>query len=113
MDNVLWGSNQVYVVTNFTVPALRHARYVLDAISAKIVNEAKISVIVNKYHSKLFGSGLKKSDAEQLLRGWLAGFIPDTPDLVQEAINRGLPISAISRSSKLEKALERILKNQS
>jgi pilus assembly protein CpaE len=113
MDNVIWGSNQVYIVTNFTVPALRHARYVLDAISAKIVNEAKISVIVNKYHGKLFGSGLKKSDAEQLLRDWLAGFIPDTPDLVQEAINRGLPISAISRSSKLEKALERILKGQS
>ncbi len=50
-------------------------------------------MIVNKYHGKLFGSGLKKSDAEQLLRDWLAGFIPDSPDLVQEAINRGLPIS--------------------
>lgn len=112
MDNVLWGSNQVYVVTNFTVPALRHARYVLDAISAKIVNDAKVSVIVNRYHNKLFGSGLKKSDAEQLLRDWLAGFIPDSPDLVQEAINRGLPISAINPSSKLEKALERILKGQ-
>lgn len=113
MDNVIWGSNQVYIVTNFTVPALRHSRYLLDAISAKIVDEAQVSVIVNKYHSKLFGSGLKKSDAEQLLRDWLAGFIPDCPDLVQEAINRGLPISAISRSSKLEKALERIIKRKS
>jgi pilus assembly protein CpaE len=113
MDNVIWGSNQVYIVTNFTVPALRHARYMVDAISAKLVEEAKISVIVNKYHSKLFSSGLKKSDAEQLLRDWLGGFIPDSPDLVQEAINRGLPISAISRSSNVEKALERILKRQS
>jgi pilus assembly protein CpaE len=112
MDNVIWGSNQVFIVTNFTVPALRHARYMVDAISAKLVEDARISVIVNKYHSKLFGSGLKKSDAEQLLRDWLGGFIPDSPDLVQEAINRGLPISAISRSSKVEKALERILKRQ-
>jgi pilus assembly protein CpaE len=109
MDNVIWGSNYVYVVTNFTVPALRHARYVLDAISAKAVNEAKVGVIVNKYRQKLFGAGLKRSDAEQLLRDWLAGFVPDRADLVQEAINRGMPVSEVSRGSKLEKALACIL----
>jgi pilus assembly protein CpaE len=42
MDNVIWGSNHVFVVTNFTVPALRHARYVIDAISAKAVNDPKV-----------------------------------------------------------------------
>jgi pilus assembly protein CpaE len=109
MDNVIWGSNNVYIVTNFTVPALRHARYVLDAITAKIVNEAKVAVIVNKYHEALFGSGLRKTDAEQLLRDWLAGFIPDSGSLVQEAINRGMPVSEVSPSSKLEKALKRIV----
>ncbi len=108
-DNVIWGSNQVFVVTNFTVPALRHARYVLDAITAKAVNEAKVSVIVNKYKEKLFGSGLMKKDAEALLRDWLIGFIPDSPDIVQEAINRGLPMAEVSPGSKVEKALERIL----
>lgn len=111
MDNVIWGSNYVYIVTNFTVPALRHARYVLDAITAKIVNEARVSVIVNKYREKLLGSGLRKRDAEQLLRDWLAGFVPECGDIVQEAINRGLPISEITRSSKLEKALQRILQS--
>ncbi|MGF1621872.1 MAG: CpaE family protein [Rhodomicrobiaceae bacterium] len=111
MDNVIWGSNQVYVVTNFTVPALRHARYVLDAISAKAVDDAKVSAIVNKHRNKLFGAGLKKSDAEGLLRNWLAGFIPDCADLVNEAINRGLPVSEIHSGNKLEKALDRILKN--
>jgi pilus assembly protein CpaE len=111
-DNVIWGSNHVYVVTNFTVPALKHARYLLDAITSKSVNEAKVSVIVNKYREKLFGSGLMKRDAEALLRDWLAGFVPDAPDLVQEAINRGLPMSEISPGGKVEKALERILQKQ-
>jgi pilus assembly protein CpaE len=112
-DNVIWGSNQVYIVTNFTVPALKHARYLLDAITAKAVNEAKVSVIVNKHREKLFGAGLVKKDAEQLLRDWLAGFVPDMPDVVQEAINRGLPMSEVSPGSKVEKALERIiLKNK-
>ncbi|NJM34045.1 MAG: MinD/ParA family protein [Rhodomicrobium sp.] len=110
MDNVIWGSNYVYIVTNFTVPALRHARYVLDAIQAKATDDAKVGVIVNKYREKMFGAGLKKSDAEQLLRDWLAGFIPDSADVVHEAINRGMPVSEVSRGSKLEKSLERILK---
>ena len=109
-DNVIWGSNHVYVVTNFTVPALKHARYVVDAITAKAVNEAKVSVIVNKYKEKLFSSGgLMKKDAEALLRDWFAGFVPDQPDLVQEAINRGMPMSEVAPGGKVEKALERIL----
>jgi pilus assembly protein CpaE len=108
-DNVIWGSNHVYIVTNFTVPALKHARYLLDAITAKSVNEAKVSVIVNKHREKLFGAGLAKKDAEALLRDWLAGFVPDVPDVMHEAINRGLPISEVSPGSKVEKALERIL----
>ena len=109
MDNVIWGSNHVIIVTNFTVPALRHARYVLDAVSPKTAEEASIGVIVNKHREKLFGGGLKKSDAEQLLRGWLTGFIPESSDLVQEAINRGVPVSEVSGGGKLEKALSRIL----
>lgn len=112
MDNVIWGSNYVYVVTNFTVPALRHARYVLDAIAAKAVNDAKVGVIVNKYREKMFGAGLKKGDAEQLLRDWIAGFVPESADLVQDAINRGVPVSDVSRGTKLEKALARILSNK-
>jgi pilus assembly protein CpaE len=111
-DNVIWGSNHIYVVTNFTVPALKHARYLLDAITAKAAGEATVSVIVNKYREKLFGSGLAKRDAEALLRDWLAGFVPDAPDLVQEAINQGMPMSQISPGGKVEKALERILQKQ-
>jgi pilus assembly protein CpaE len=113
MDNVIWGSNQVYVVTSFTVPALRHARYVIDAIAAKAPQGARSCVIVNKYRAKLFGGSLKKSDAEALLRDWLGGFIPEDADLVQDAINRGVPISQVSRGSGVEKALERIVKASS
>jgi pilus assembly protein CpaE len=108
-DNVIWGSNHIYVVTNFTVPALKHARYVVDAIKGKAANETAVSVIVNKHRERLFGTGLMKKDAETLLRDWLAGFVPDTPDVVQEAINRGLPMSEVSPGGKVEKALERIL----
>jgi pilus assembly protein CpaE len=109
-DNVIRGSNHVYVVTNFTVPALKHARYVVDAINDKAGGTAGISVIVNKHRQKMFGSGLMKKDAEAVLRDWLGGFVPDVPDLVQDAINRGLPMSQIAPGGKVEKALARILR---
>jgi pilus assembly protein CpaE len=108
-DNVIRGSNHVYVVTGFTVPGLKHARSVVDAIKDKAPGEASVSVIVNKHRETLFGSGLKKKDAEALLREWLGGFVPDVPDLVQDAINRGLPMSEIAPGGKVEKALGRIL----
>lgn len=108
-DNVIWGSNYVFVTTNFTVPALRYTRYVLDNVASKVVNGCKVGVIVNKFRERLLGSGLRKRDAEQLLRDRLAGFIPDIGDIVQEAINRGIPVSEVSHGTKLEKSLQQIL----
>jgi pilus assembly protein CpaE len=106
-DRVILGSNKVFVITSFTVPALRQARFVSDAIIAKGAPE--VSVVVNKYQERLFGSGLLRKDAEQLLGARLGGFTPDAESLVSEAINRGLPISEINSGSKLEKRLAEIV----
>jgi pilus assembly protein CpaE len=108
-DNVIRGSNHVYVVTNFTVPALKHARSAVEAIKDRAGSDTAVSVIVNKHRQKLFGSGLVKKDAEALLRDMLGGFVPDEPDMVQDAINRGLPISQVAPGGKVEKAIARIL----
>lgn len=108
-DNVIWGSNKVFVVAPFTVPGLRHARFVSDAVAAKAPVDTSVSVIVNRYHEPLFGSGLMRKDAERLLSVRLGGFIPECGSVVQEAINRGLPLSEVSPSSKLEKKLAEIV----
>jgi hypothetical protein len=54
-----------------------------------------------------------KKDAEAVLGDMLGGFVPDAPDLVQDAINRGLPMSEIVPGGKVEKALARILAKNS
>ncbi|ADP72585.1 hypothetical protein Rvan_3402 [Rhodomicrobium vannielii ATCC 17100] len=94
-ENVVWGSNRVFIVSSFTVPALRQARAVSEAIAGVAGADAAVSVIVNRYHESLFGGGLQKKDAERALGDSLAGFIPDLGNVVLEAINRGLPLSAI------------------
>jgi pilus assembly protein CpaE len=108
-DNVIWGSNKVFVTTTFSVPALRQARFVADAVIAKASADASVSVIVNRYDEPFFGSGLTRKDAETLLSNRLAGFLPENRGLVDEAINRGLPVHEVSAGSKLEKKLAEIL----
>jgi len=93
------------VVSNFSVPALRHASYVLDTLKTKISGKSRVSVLVNRFRKKLFSSGLMQHDAEQLIGKGLTGFVREDPDVVQEAINRGVPLQDISQSSRVAKDL--------
>jgi pilus assembly protein CpaE len=106
--NVLDGSDQIYVVTEFTVPAMRRARELSEAITAHFGGDRKAPVIVNKFRQQWFG-GLRKNDATELLGGRLAGFVAENGELVGEAINRGEPISAIERPNRVSRDLAAIV----
>jgi pilus assembly protein CpaE len=108
-DNVIWGSDKVFIVTPFIVPALRQTRFIADAVAAKTSTAAQVLVIVNKYHEPLFSSGLMRKDAERILGQHLGGFIPEAGDSVTEAINRGVPVSKVGAGNKIEKRLAEIL----
>jgi pilus assembly protein CpaE len=107
--DVLAGSDRIYVVTEFNVPAMRRARELSDAIEARFGGERNCAVIVNKFRQRWFGGGLRKNDASDLLGNRLAGFVSEDFELVSEAINRGELISAIDRSNRVSRDLSRIL----
>jgi pilus assembly protein CpaE len=109
--DVLAGSDQVYIVTEFTLPAMRKAHELVEAISGRFGHEVSPKIIVNKFRQQLFG-GLRKTDATSLLGDRLVGFVPEDYELVSEAINRGEFVGAISRSSRVNKQLERIVLNE-
>src|SRR5215475_12464910 len=48
-DYVLLGSNKVYIVTQMTVPGLRHAKQLVDAIGERLGDATKPRVIVNRF----------------------------------------------------------------
>lgn len=106
--DVLAGSDQIYVVTEFTVPAMRKSYELAQAISERFTNEVSVRIIVNKFRQQLFG-GLRKTDATGLLGDRLAGFVPEDNELVSEAINRGEFVSAISGSNRVSRELGRIV----
>ena len=107
--DVLAGSDCIFVVTEFTVPAMRKAHELAEAISARFDDKRSIRVIVNKFRQQLFGGGLRKTDATGLFNDSLAGFVTEDHELISEAINRGEVLNTISHSNRVIRDLSRIV----
>ena len=108
-EGVVAGSDQVFVVTEFTVPALRKARELVVEVRPLLGESADARVIVNKAHEQLLGGGLKKRDVSELLGEFLAGFVSEDKALVREAINRGQPLSAGKSHNRLARELSGLI----
>ena len=108
-NDVLIGSDQVFIVSDFSVPSIKHARHVYDAVSQFDDLSNRTSIIVNKVQQRLINSGLQRSDVDVILNDRLGGYVGADPKLVQEAIDRGLPLSSVKRSNRISKDLSRIL----
>jgi len=108
--DVLQGCDQVFIVTEFTIPAMRKALELLNALEARFKGEPPhASVLVNKFRQRLLGGGLRKSDAVALLGGALAAFVPEEQELVSEAINQGDLASAVGRSNRVSRELTQLM----
>jgi len=108
-EGVVAGSDQVFVVTEFTVPALRKAREMVDEMGPLLDEGTQARVIVNKTHEQLLGGGLRKRDLSELLGDRLAGFVSEDKALVREAINRGEPLSTGKSSNRLARELAKLI----
>jgi pilus assembly protein CpaE len=108
-DSVLLGSNKLFIVSEMTVPGLRHAKQLVQAIKERLSDGPKPQVVVNRFVSKMFSSGLRKSDAEQVLGDALAACIPNDYGLVREAIDRGVPLDEIKPGNKITSELKKLI----
>jgi pilus assembly protein CpaE len=108
-EGVVAGSDQVFVVTEFTVPALRKARELMQEMLPLLAEGADARVIVNKTHEQLLGGGLRKRDVSELLGNYLGGFVSEDKALVRDAINRGEPLSAGKSSNRLARELAKVI----
>ena len=76
-DSVLLGSNKLFIVSETTVPGLRHAKQLVAAIKERLGDGPKPQVIVNRFQQKMFSSGLRLADLEQVLGDRFAAAIPN------------------------------------
>jgi pilus assembly protein CpaE len=108
-DSVLLGSNNLFVVCEATVPGLRHAKRLVEAIHERLGEGPKPRVIVNRFEQRLFSSGLRKADIEQVLGESFATCISNQYGLVREAIDRGVPIDEVKPGNKITGQLKRLV----
>jgi pilus assembly protein CpaE len=108
-DSVLLGSNKLFIVTEMTVPGLKHAKHLVAAIRERMTEGPQPQVIVNRFEQGLFASGLRKSDVEQALGEDFAAGIPNIYRLVREAIDRGVPLEEVKPGNKITQQLKKLI----
>jgi pilus assembly protein CpaE len=108
-DSVLLGSNKLFIVSETTVPALRHAKQLVAAIKERLGDGAKPQVIVNRFEQRMFSAGLRRSDLEQTLGDAFVGAIPNDYSLVREAIDRGVPLNEVRPGNKISAQIAKLI----
>src|SRR5208282_5777249 len=86
-DSVLLGSNKLYIVSETTVPSLRHAKQLVVAVRERLGDGPNPQVILNRFEQKLFSPGLRRSDVVAAIGDSFAACIPNHYGLVREAID--------------------------
>jgi pilus assembly protein CpaE len=108
-DSVLLGSNRLFIVSEMTVPGVRHAKQLVAAIRERMGDGPHPQVIVNRFEHKMFSAGLRRSDIEQALGDDFAACIPNHYSLVREAIDRGVPLDEVKPGNKITLQLKKLM----
>jgi pilus assembly protein CpaE len=108
-DSVLLGSNKLYIVSEATVPGLRHAKNLVAAVKERLADAPQPKVIVNRFQQRMFSSGLGRGDIQQALGESFASAIPNDYALVREAIDRGVPLDEVKSGNKITAELKKLV----
>jgi len=111
-DSVLLGSNKLFIVSQATVPGLRHAKQLVAAIKERLGDGPKPQVIVNRFQQRTFSSGLALRDVGHALGDCFSSAIPNDYNLVREAIDRGVPLDEVKPGNKITTQLRKLILDQ-
>jgi pilus assembly protein CpaE len=111
-DSVLLGSNNLFIVSEATVPGLRHAKQLVAAIGERLGEGPHPKVLVNRFEQKMFSSGLRLSDIQQVLGDSFLAGIPNHYALVREAIDRGVTLESVKPGNKITLQLKKLIAPQ-
>jgi pilus assembly protein CpaE len=94
-------ANRILLVTHLSVPSLRSTQRTLGLCRRLGYDEAKLCVIVNRYHS---GDVLPLKDAEDLLQWPIFWKLPNDYRLSAASLTKGVPVAMEDPGSKLARS---------
>jgi pilus assembly protein CpaE len=103
------GSNKLFIVSETTVPGLRHAKQLVAAIKERLGDGPNPQVIVNRFTQRMFDSGLRRGDLAHTLGDAFLSAIPNDYALVREAIDRGVPLDEVKPGNKITAELKKLV----
>ena len=95
------------------MPGLRHAKQLVAAIKNRLGEGPDPKVLVNRFNSKMFSSGLRSTDLDQVLGDSFAAAIPNDYALVREAIDRGVTLDEVKPGNQITLTLTKQILPQS
>ena len=113
-DSVLLGSNKLFIVSEMTVPGLRHAKQLVEAIRERLGDGPKPQVIINRFVAEdvLVRACAAPTSSRRSATRSLA-CIPNDYALVREAIDRGVPLEEVKPGNKITLQLKKLILPQS
>jgi pilus assembly protein CpaE len=108
-DNVLLGSNKLFIISEMTIPSLRQAKQLVSAIRERLGEEPQPKVIVNRFEQRMFAAGLKRADVKQALGEDFVAAVPNHYRIVREAIDRGIPLEEVKPGNQITSELKRLV----
>jgi pilus assembly protein CpaE len=108
-DSVLLGSDRLFIISETTVPGLRQAKQLVDAVRERLGDGPKPQVIINRFVRKLFSPGLRRSDIERAIGDAFLACVPNDYALVREAIDRGVPLEEVKPGNKITLQLKKMI----
>lgn len=98
-------SDLLFLVTCINLPALRNAQRCLDLFEKLGYAQDKVQILVNRY---MENDEIKAEDAEKVLNKEIYWKIPNNYFTVMAAINKGIPVSEINRSSNVARSYKEL-----
>jgi Flp pilus assembly CpaE family ATPase len=107
LDAVLQRADQLVVVSQLNVAAIRQTRRWLDFLKEEGLYDLPVSVVLNRYVWRL-SERARLRQAIRALEHPIDHYVPDDAALALEAINRGTPLFELRRRAKLCRALRQV-----
>lgn len=100
---VLNRSDQLFLVTDSTVPAIRQSKRLIDAYAEENPT-LPIEMVIN-LEAKPMIKGRHHAQAAKLLERELTHWLPPDPKATREALDRGVPLSKVAGRARLTRAI--------
>lgn len=103
-NRILQLSDRIVLVTNLSVAHVHLARRQLDVLRLQRLGDVPLTLVCNRVTSQQ-QNALPLKNAEKAIGTAFDVVLPADPVVMDAATNEGLPLSAVRRGSKLERAI--------